>query len=65
MIEQTAEIVRRFNRTYGPVLVGPAPLLPKIARLPGTDGQSKMGKSLGNAIFLSDPAGAVAQSDAP
>lgn len=53
MIEQTAEIVRRFNRTYGPVLIEPAALVPKIARLPGTDGQSKMGKSLGNAIFLS------------
>jgi len=53
MIEQAAEIVRRFNRTYGPVLLEPAALIPKIARRPGTDGQSKMGKSLGNAIFLS------------
>lgn len=55
MIEQTVEIVRRFNRLYGPVLVEPTALIPKHARLPGTDGQGKMGKSLGNAIFLSDP----------
>lgn len=54
MIEQTVEIVRRFNRLYGPVLVEPTALIPKHARLPGTDGQGKMGKSLGNAIFLSD-----------
>lgn len=54
MIEQTVEIVRRFNRVYGPTLVEPSALVPKHARLPGTDGQSKMGKSLGNAIFLSD-----------
>jgi tryptophanyl-tRNA synthetase len=55
MIEQTVEIVRRFNRLYGPVLVEPEALVPEVARLPGTDGQRKMGKSLGNAIFLSDP----------
>lgn len=55
MIEQTVEIVRRFNRLYGATLVEPAALVAKHARLPGTDGQSKMGKSLGNAIFLSDP----------
>jgi tryptophanyl-tRNA synthetase len=61
MIEQTVEIVRRFNRLYGPLLVEPTALVPKIARLPGTDGQSKMGKSLGNAIFLSDPTDMVAQ----
>jgi tryptophanyl-tRNA synthetase len=61
MIEQTVEIVRRFNRLYGPVLVEPTALVSKHARLPGTDGQSKMGKSLGNAIFLSDPTDVVAQ----
>jgi tryptophanyl-tRNA synthetase len=61
MIEQTVEIVRRFNRLYGPVLVEPTALVPKHARLPGTDGPSKMGKSLGNAIFLSDPTDVVAQ----
>jgi len=60
MIEQTVEIVRRFNRLYGPVLVEPEALVPEVARLPGTDGQRKMGKSLGNAIFLSDPPDVVA-----
>lgn len=55
MIEQTNEIVRTFNRTYhASVLVEAEALIPKIARLPGIDGQSKMGKSLNNAIFLSD-----------
>jgi tryptophanyl-tRNA synthetase len=61
MIEQAVEIVRRFNHTYGPVLVEPTALVSAIARLPGTDGQSKMSKSLGNAIFLSDPADVVAR----
>lgn len=61
MIEQTVEIVRSFNRIYGEVLVEPEALIPQIARLPGTDGQSKMGKSLGNAIYLSDPADVVAK----
>ena len=61
MIEQTVEIVRRFNRLFGPVLVEPAALVPKHGRLPGTDGQGKMGKSSGNAIFLSDPTDVVAQ----
>lgn len=61
MIEQTVEIVRSFNRTYGEVLVEPEALIPQIARLPGTDGQAKMGKSLGNAIYLSDPADVVAK----
>lgn len=55
MIEQTNEIVRAFNRTYNTdVLIETRAHIPKIARLPGTDGQAKMGKSLGNAIFLSD-----------
>lgn len=61
MIEQAVEIVRRFNRLHGPVLVEPTALVSKHARLPGTDGQSKMGKSLGNAIFLSDPADVIAR----
>jgi tryptophanyl-tRNA synthetase len=60
MIEQTVEIVRRFNRLYGPVLIEPEALVPEVARLPGTDGQRKMGKSLGNAIFLSDSPDVVA-----
>jgi tryptophanyl-tRNA synthetase len=59
MIEQTVEIVRRFNRLYGPVLVEPEALVPDVGRLPGTDGATKMGKSLGNAISLSDPADVV------
>ena len=59
MIEQTIEIVRRFNRTYGPTLVEPRALVPEMSRLPGTDGNGKMGKSLGNAIWLSDDAQTV------
>jgi tryptophanyl-tRNA synthetase len=62
MIEQTNEIVRSFNRIYNTqVLVEAKALVPKIARLPGTDGQAKMGKSLGNAIYLSDSAEIVAR----
>lgn len=59
MIEQTREIVRKFNSTYGPALVEPEILLPDNAaclRLPGTDGKAKMSKSLGNCIYLSDSA---------
>ena len=59
MIELTVEIVRRFNRVYAPVLVEPEALVPPVGRLPGIDGQTKMGKSTGNAIFLSDPADVV------
>lgn len=56
MIEQTNEIVRAFNRIYHcNVLVEAKGLVPKVARLSGIDGQAKMSKSLGNAIFLSDP----------
>jgi tryptophanyl-tRNA synthetase len=61
MIEQTVEIVRRFNRLYAPVLVEPKALLSDVSRLVGTDGQHKMSKSLNNAIFLSDSADVVAQ----
>ena len=63
MIEQTREIVRKFNATYGPALVEPEILLPDNAaclRLPGTDGKAKMSKSLGNCIYLSDSAEEVA-----
>ena len=59
MIEQTREIVRKFNSTYGPALTEPEILLPDNAaclRLPGTDGKAKMSKSLGNCIYLSDSA---------
>lgn len=56
MIEQTTELVRKFNRTYKcKVLVEPKAMIPKVARLPGTDGAAKMGKTLNNAIYLSDP----------
>jgi len=57
MIEQTREIVRKFNSIYDEVLVEPDVLLPENAaccRLPGTDGNQKMSKSLGNCIYLSD-----------
>ena len=59
MIEQTREIVHKFNATYDKVLVEPEILLPDNAaclRLPGTDGKAKMSKSLGNCIYLSDSA---------
>ena len=54
MIEQTREVVRKFNRIYDEVLIEPEALIPDLARLPGTDGKNKMSKSLGNAILLSD-----------
>lgn len=54
MIEQTREIVRKFNSLYGKVFVEPEALLGEVKRLPGIDGNSKMGKSLGNAIYLFD-----------
>ena len=59
MLEQTVEIVRRFNHIYGETLVEPQILLPDNAaclRLPGTDGKAKMSKSLDNCIYLSDTA---------
>lgn len=58
MVEQTQEIVHKFNTVYGPTLVMPKILLPDneaCLRLPGTDGKAKMSKSLGNCIYLSDP----------
>jgi len=54
MIEQTKEIVERFNSLYGETLTKPEALLGKFPRLPGTDGGAKMGKSLGNVIDLSE-----------
>ena len=62
MVEQTREIVHKFNSVYGPTLVEPEILLPDNAacmRLPGTDGKAKMSKSLGNCIYLSDTADEV------
>ena len=55
-IEQTREIVRKFNSIYGEVFPEPQPLVGKVARLVGTDGNAKMSKSLGNCIYLSDDA---------
>lgn len=53
MIEQTNEIVRRFNRTYNcETLVEARALVPEVGRLPGLDGRAKMSKSLGNALNL-------------
>lgn len=57
MVEQTQEIVHKFNSVYGETLVEPKILLPDnkaCLRLPGTDGKAKMSKSLGNCIYLSD-----------
>ena len=53
-VEITREIARRFNYLYGEVFPEPDPLIAGEAVLPGIDGQSKMSKSLGNAILLSD-----------
>ncbi len=52
-VEQTREIARTFNRLFGKVFPVPEALIGKVARLPGLNGQ-KMGKSLDNAIYLSD-----------
>ena len=57
MLEQTREIVHKFNAVYGETLTEPNILLPDnraCLRLPGTDGKAKMSKSLGNCIYLSD-----------
>lgn len=57
MLEQTREIVRKFNEIYGETLVEPEIVLSSnkaSLRLPGTDGKAKMSKSLGNCIYLSD-----------
>ena len=57
MLEQTKEIVHKFNTVYGETLVDPKIMLPDnqaCMRLPGIDGKAKMSKSLGNCIYLSD-----------
>jgi len=64
MIEQTKEIVRKFNSVYDDVLVEPDALLPDnkaCLRLPGTDGKAKMSKSLNNCIYLADEADEIKQ----
>ena len=62
MLEQTREIVQKFNYTYGETLVMPRAMIPENEtqrRLPGVDGKAKMSKSLGNCIYLSDTAKTV------
>ena len=54
LIEQAREIVRKFNSIYGEVLTEPEPILSTGKRIKGLDGNEKMGKSLGNAIYLAD-----------
>ena len=64
MLEQTREIVEKFNRIYGETLVLPEAMIPENEtqrRLPGVDGKAKMSKSLGNCIYLSDTAKQVKQ----
>ena len=62
MLEQTKEIVRKFNAVYGDTLVEPEMLLPDnkaCLRLPGIDGKAKMSKSLGNCIYLAEDAAEI------
>ena len=62
MLEQTKEIVHKFNAVYGETLTDPQILLPDnkaCLRLPGTDGKAKMSKSLGNCIYLGEDADEV------
>lgn len=54
LLEQCREIVRKFNKIYGETLLEPEAILSENTRIKGLDGNDKMGKSLGNAIFLSD-----------
>ncbi len=54
LIEQCREIVHKFNSIYGQTLIEPKAYLSEIPRIKGLDGNEKMGKSLGNAIFLAD-----------
>lgn len=54
LIEQCREIVRKFNSIYGETLKEPEQVLSNVTRVKGLDGNDKMGKSLGNAIYLVD-----------
>lgn len=54
LLEQCREIVRKFNTIYGETFIEPEHMITKVARLKGLDGNDKMGKSLGNAIYLID-----------
>ncbi len=60
LIEQCREIVRKFNSIYGDTLKEPAHLLSNTPRIKGLDGKEKMGKSLGNALYLNDSKETVA-----
>lgn len=61
LIEQCREIVRKFNSIYGETLYEPQALLSDAKRIKGLDGNEKMGKSLGNAIYLSDSEDEIAK----
>jgi tryptophanyl-tRNA synthetase len=63
-LELTREIVRRFNRVFGPIFPEPQTLLTDVPRLAGTDGR-KMSKSYGNAIYLKDSAEVIRQKIMP
>ncbi|MBI3109521.1 tryptophan--tRNA ligase [Candidatus Daviesbacteria bacterium] len=58
-VEYARDIAMKFNSTYGEAFPIPEPLIGEVPTLPGTDGQAKMGKSLNNAIFLTDNAEGV------
>jgi tryptophanyl-tRNA synthetase len=60
-VELAREMARRFNNLYGEVFPEPEPIIGDVPLLVGTDGQSKMSKSVGNAIYLSDDADTVRQ----
>ncbi len=60
-IEMTREMARKFNRDFGDVFPEPEPLVGRVPRLLGVDGQSKMSKSLNNAIYLKDDSETVRQ----
>ncbi len=59
VIEQTKDIVKKFNHIYGPCLKSPEALVGEFGRIKGLDGNSKMGKSLNNAIYIADEANTI------
>lgn len=61
LLEQCREIVRKFNNIYGETLKEPEAYLSKVSRIKGLDGNEKMGKSLGNAIYLRDDEDTIAK----
>lgn len=61
LIEQCREIVRKFNSIYGETLKEPEQVLSNVTRVKGLDGNDKMGKSLGNAIYLVDDEEAISK----